>query len=139
MMDRLARLMVLCREYDLLAIYLFGSRADEGLTILQGRDTKGEGSDLDVGVVFRSSEVPVLRLGPLQIDVEEVFAPLRVDLVPLQRVDALFQFEAIEGHRVATGDETAADYYELRVMRRAADLLPIERRLEREEFGASTA
>lgn len=132
------RLDEICREFGLLAVYLFGSRADDGLSVLEGCEVEGEGSDLDVGVVFRDRKVPVVRLGPLQVELEEVFAPLRVDLVPLQRVDALFQFEAIDGHRVAAPDSDAADYYELYVMRRAAELLPIERRLEEEEFGVST-
>jgi predicted nucleotidyltransferase len=133
------RLDAICRELGLRAVYLFGSRADDGLSVLEGRSVDGEGSDLDVGVVFRDREVPVERLGPLQVELEEVFAPLRVDLVPLQRVDALFRFEALDGHRVAAPDPIAADYYELYVMRRAAELLPIERRLEEEEFGVSTA
>lgn len=133
------RLDEICQEFELLAVYLFGSRADDGLAVLEGRTVDREGSDLDVGLVFRSRNVPVERLGPLQVELEEVFAPLRVDLVPLQRVDALFQFEAVDGHRVAAPDEVAADYYELHVMRRAAELLPIERRLEEEEFGVSTA
>lgn len=133
------RLDEICRDFSLLAVYLFGSRADDGLAVLEGRTLDREGSDLDVGVVFREREVPVDRLGPLQVELEEAFDPLRVDLVPLQRVDALFQFEALDGHRVAAPDEVAADYYELYVMRRAAELLPIERRLEEEEFGVSTA
>jgi len=129
----------ICEEYDLLAIYLFGSRADDGLAYLRDETVKGTGSDLDVGVVFRDHEVPVMQLGPLQADLDRLFMPFRVDLVPLQKVDALFQFEAIDGHRVAAPDPVPADYYELYVMRRAAELLPIQRRLEEEEFGVSTA
>jgi predicted nucleotidyltransferase len=126
-------------ELGLLAVYLFGSRADDGMTVLEGDEVDAAGSDLDVGIVFASGTVPVELLGRLQVRFEEVFAPLRVDLVPLQRLDALFQFNAIDGHRVATGDAVAADYFELEVMRRAAEQLPIERRLEEEEFGVSTA
>jgi predicted nucleotidyltransferase len=149
--SRRRRLDQLCREFDLLALYLFGSRADNGLALLDGAAVDAAGSDLDVGVVFRTPqfvadggwgvepEIPLLRLGPLQVELAEVFAPLEVDLVPLQRVDALFAFAAVDGHRVAAPDPVAADYYELLVMRRAAELLPIERRLEEEEFGVSTA
>lgn len=128
-----------CEQFRLLSVYLFGSRADDGLDLLHGKAVEGTGSDLDVGVVFRGDQVPVTVLGLLQADLAEVFTPLQVDLVPLQRVDALFQYEAIEGHRVAAPDSVAADYYELYVMRRAAELLPIQRRLEVEEFGISTA
>jgi len=128
----------ICREYDLLAVYLFGSRADEGLRRLEGEEVSREGSDLDVGIVFRRIDFDVLVLSELQVHFEDLFEPLRVDLVPLQRVDALFQFNAIDGHRVAAPDSTAADEYELVVMRRAAELVPIERQLQIEMFGKST-
>jgi hypothetical protein len=78
-------------------------------------------------------------VGALQVALEEVFAPLRVDLVPLDLVDPLFQFAAVRGERVAAPDSTAADEKELEVMRRAADLLPIQRQLELETFGVSTS
>jgi hypothetical protein len=81
----------------------------------------------------------VRRLGTLQVRLEEVFAPLHVDLVPLDRVDPLFQFSAVRGERVAAPDTTAADEKELEIMRRAADLLPIQRELEREDFGVATS
>lgn len=139
-MGRLAELERVAREHSLLAVYLFGSRGDDGLALLQGRPVEGADSDLDVGVVFRGREEPDFRrLGPLQVALEEVFDPLRVDLVPLQRVDALFQFRAMdEGHRVLATDSDAADLYELYVMNRAEELLPIQRRLEEETFGVST-
>jgi len=42
--------------------------------------------------------------------------------------------------RISTApDPLAADLYELVVMRRGAELLPIERELERDMFGVSTA
>ena len=128
----------LCRDHGVLAVYLFGSRADDGLRLLKGEEVSREGSDLDVGVVFRDPAINFDRLAFLQVGFEDVFAPLRVDLVPLNRVDALFQFAAVDGHRVVAMDVDAADDYELRVMNRAADLLPIQRRIEIERFGVST-
>src|SRR5437870_3549526 len=91
----------LCERFGLAAVYLFGSRADDGLRRLQGEVVAREGSDLDVGVVFRDPRFDPRRLSLLQVACEDLFAPLRVDLVPLQRVDPLFQFRAIDGHRVA--------------------------------------
>jgi predicted nucleotidyltransferase len=132
------RLRALCAEFGLLSVYLFGSRAGDGASRLQGREVDGDGSDLDVGIFGRAGSIDERRLGPLQVALEEVFAPLRVDLVPLDRVDPIFQFAAVRGERVAAPDSTAADEKELEVMRRAADLLPIQRALEREEFGVST-
>ena len=129
----------ICREFELLSVYLFGSRADDGLRLLRGRAVSAEGSDLDVGVFSASRHVEVRLLGELQIALEELFEPLRVDLVPLDRVDPLFQFRAIDGHRVATSDSTATDERELEVMRRAADLLPFQREAELETFGVATS
>lgn len=138
-MERFERLRALCSDFGLMAVYLFGSRSADGRRRLHGDTVYAAGSDLDVGVFGRSGSIPPDRMGALQIALDEVFAPLRVDLVPLDRVDPLFQFAAIQGHRVAAPDSTAADEKELEVMRRAADLLPIQRQLELETFGVSTS
>lgn len=129
---------LICREHGLLAVYLFGSRSDDGLRLLDGEPIASAGSDLDVGVAFRDSDVSFRTLGVLQVQLEDLFDPLRVDLVPLHRVDPIFQFNAIDGHRIAAPDSTAADFYELRVMREASELLPIQRQLEEDFFGTGT-
>ena len=54
-------------------------------------------------------------------------------------LDALLQFAAIGGHRVVATDVARVDRDELDVMRRAAELLPIERWIEHEKFGVATA
>jgi len=138
-MDRLEKLRILCTDFGLIAVYLFGSRGGDGGRRLCGEAVDAAGSDLDVGVFGLAGAIPPERMGALQVVLEEVFAPLRVDTVPLDRVDPLFQFAAIQGHRVAAPDSTAADEKELEVMRRAADLLPIQRQLELETFGVSTS
>ena len=138
-MDRTARLHDICAEYGLLLIYVFGSRTEDGARRIRGKVVDGAGSDLDVGVFGRGGVVAAARLGALQVALEDLFAPLRIDLVPLDRVDPLFQFAAIQGERIAASDSTAADERELEVMRRAADLLPFQRQLEMEKFGVSTS
>jgi len=128
----------ICRDHGILAVYLFGSRADDGLRLLAGETVAPAGSDLDVGIAFRGPGVPFRELALLQVEMEDLFEPLRVDLVPLHRVDPIFQANAIDGHRIAAPDSTAADLYELLVMRQAAELLPIQRQLEEDYFGVST-
>jgi predicted nucleotidyltransferase len=128
----------LCRRHGVVALYLFGSRADDGRRRLAGESVAIGGSDLDVGVLFDDSAIRHRRLDALQVALEEAFAPLRVDLVPLQRVDALVQFAAIDGLRIAATDATRADLFELEVMRRAAELLPLQRQRERDVFGLTT-
>ena len=137
-MDRREELAKLASAHDVLACYLFGSRADDGARALAGGEVDGAGSDLDVGVVFAGA-VPALALASLQVALGDLFAPLRVDLVPLERVDPLFQFRAIDGHRVFVGDEHRVDLFELGVMRHASELLPAQRALERDLFGISTS
>ena len=128
----------IAERFGLLAVYLFGSRAGDGLAVLRGGDPESSPSDLDVGVFFRDPRFDPLLLADLQVALEDLLAPLRVDLVPLDRVDPLFQVRAIDGQRVAAPDSTAADQRELLVMRQAAELLPIERRLQEERFGVAT-
>src|SRR5262245_44659135 len=113
----------LCRDSGVLAAYLFGSRADDGLRLLAGEPVAAAGSDLDVGLVFSDPRFDPRLLSRLQVAFEDLFEPLVIDLVPLQRVDPIFQLGAIEGHRVAATDPAAADRYELVVMSQAEELL----------------
>lgn len=134
-----SRLADVCRQHGVLACYLFGSRADDGKALLDGVASGSPGSDLDVGVLFETGQLPPPRvLARLQVALEDIFAPLRVDLVPLDRVDPLFQFAAICGHRVAEIDASRTSRTELRIMRTAAELLPVQRRLERGHFGGAS-
>jgi len=128
-----------CRGHGVLIVYIFGSRAADGCRLLAGERIERRGSDLDIGVVFERPPGSAGQLAGLQVALEDVFAPLRVDLVPLDQVDPLFQFRAIDGHRVFTSDAHRADVFELNVMRQAADLLPIQRALERDRFGVSSS
>lgn len=128
----------LCDRHGLLAIYLFGSRADDGLRILAGDKQDRAGADLDVGVVHSRLPDDPLALGGLQVELEDIFAPLRVDVVPLRQVDAIFQFNALSGHRIAARDSTRADEYELEIMRQASELVAIQRRNEIDLYGFSS-
>jgi len=128
-----------CRALGVLALYVFGSRAADGMRVLAGEAVDGAGSDLDVGVVFLGRDTDIARLPSLQVALEDACAPLRIDLVPLQRVDALFQFAAVDGERIFAADVNRADLYELVVMRKAAELLPIQREIERDRFGVATS
>ena len=98
-MDRREGLARTCAEHGVAAVYLFGSRANDGLAVLDGAERTGSGSDLDVALLFTAAPAPVRRLAQLQVALEDVFSPLRIDLVPLDRVDPIFQFRAIDGHR----------------------------------------
>ncbi len=136
-MSRRDQLERVCCEHGILAVYLFGSRADDGLRLLCSEEVPHEGSDIDVGIVFPDGAPSLDKLVAAETALAEVFAPLRADVVALQRVDSLFQADAIDGHRVFALDDYAADSYELLVMRKAAELVPIQRAFEIEVFGFS--
>jgi predicted nucleotidyltransferase len=138
-MGRLKALEDIRDKYGLLAVYLFGSRADDGLRLLRCESINPEGSDLDIGIVFLEREPRLTQLGTIQVELSDVFSPLTTDVVPLQKVDPLFQFRAIDGHRIVATDMHRVDLFELDVMRRAAELLPVQRQLEKDLFGVSTS
>src|SRR5690242_1340846 len=79
----------LCRDSGVLAVYLFGSRADDGLRLLAGEPVAAAGSDLDIGLVFSDPRFDPRLLSRLQVAFEDLFEPLIIDLVPLQRVDPI--------------------------------------------------
>jgi predicted nucleotidyltransferase len=133
-MDRHAEIERIAREHDLLAVYFFGSRADDGLRLLRGEPVESAGSDLDVGVVFREEDPSIERLFPVKDALEKLLPEMGLYVVGLQRVDSFFQFNVIQGQRVAASDAYVADIWELRVMRSAAELQAIQRANESEVF-----
>jgi len=116
----------LCRDHGVLAVYLFGSRADDGLRLLRREGVSREGSDLQIGVMVRDDFDPLV-LSQFQEGLQHVFSPLKIDLIPLQDVDALTQFSAIDGHRVAVTDPDVADRLELAAMSMAEEMLWLQR------------
>jgi predicted nucleotidyltransferase len=139
-MSRRPKLREVSGRFGLLAIYLFGSRAEDGIRILHGEPLpRASSSDLDVGLLFADDEAPPEALAELQVVFEDLFAPCRVDLVPVRAVDPLFQFRIIDGDRIFALDARAADRYELEVMRSASELLPWQRQNELERYGISTS
>ena len=51
-----------CRSHGIVAVYLFGSRADDGSRVLAGGGAEGVGSDLDVGLLFSTADPDELRV-----------------------------------------------------------------------------
>ena len=127
------------RRNGILVLYLFGSRAADGERLLRGETVSGEGSDLDVGVVLaQPARDPFLEYGGLYADLIEVFHPLRADVVLLHEANAFLQEAAVRGREVFCADEHRRDLYELEVLRRAGELIPIQRRLEMELYGKTS-
>ncbi len=84
-------------------------------------------SDVDIGVK------PSLKIGfsvkekvNLALSLEDLFSVNRVDLVVIPEVDPFLAVNIIRGERIYSKDEREADEYDLYVLRRAGDLVPLE-------------
>jgi predicted nucleotidyltransferase len=117
-----------CEEYNVTALYVFGSRVDEALRALEDETyvLKTSESDLDIGV-FTLSYFSVEDKINLTLDLENLFNAARVDLVVLQEADPFLAANIIRCERVYAADSYLADEYELFVLRRAGDLAELER------------
>ncbi|HOK20424.1 MAG TPA: nucleotidyltransferase domain-containing protein, partial [Thermosynergistes sp.] len=97
------RLKGICADHDVILVYLFGSQAEAGFRLLEGRNEvpSDQLADLDVGVVTAKPLPPPGQRAKLYSDLynelEEVFKPFRLDLVFLEEHHSVFQFEAIKG------------------------------------------
>ncbi|MFZ5596329.1 MAG: nucleotidyltransferase domain-containing protein [Bacillota bacterium] len=129
-MDKHRVVTEMAAEHDIALIYLFGSRADTGLGILNGARKKNDDplADIDVGVVFKSG-LPAYKKRPaiysfIYNQLEDLFAPFPVDLVFLQETHSVFQANAICGHCIYYLNTDFKETYEENVLRRAADFRP---------------
>jgi predicted nucleotidyltransferase len=118
----------ICRDYDVTALYVFGSRAAEMLRALEDDSYPFEpsASDFDIGILTQST-FSIENKVSLTLELERIFDTARVDLFVLQEVDAFLAANIIRGERVYAADSYIADEYELFVLRRAGDLAELER------------
>lgn len=133
------KISALCKQYNIVLCYIFGSQQEAGLARLEGRQvhTLDPESDIDIAVLFGTPpEDPLEIYARLSLDIEDIMTPFRVDLLFLHEVDHIIQLEAIRGINVYALDERTRDAYEGRVMALAADELEIFKRNERDLFEA---
>ena len=128
MSERMQKLQRVCGGYNIIALYVFGSRAAEALRALEDDSYLFEPSisDLDIGVLTQS-HFSVEGKVILTLDLENLFHAPRVDLVVLQEADSFLAANVVRGERVYAADTYFADEYELFVLRRAGDLAELER------------
>ena len=127
-----AALDALSRAFGLHILYAFGSRGREALAWLDG-DGGGLSpgpSDLDIGVK-PAQPLSARRKVELAVALEDLFDVGRVDLVVLPEADPFLAVNVIRGERLFADNAYLADEYDLYVLRRAADLLPLERERQR--------
>lgn len=128
METRLQRIKQVCRKFQVKALYAFGSRSTEVFQFIQGDapHIQPTESDLDIGALTHRA-LSVDEKVSLTLRLEELFNAPRVDLVILQEADAFLAANIIRGERLYAEDSYLADEYELFVLRRAGDLVELER------------
>jgi predicted nucleotidyltransferase len=123
-----AALEALCRQYGIHILYAFGSRSKEAYAWLAeaGTTLPPGPSDLDVGVK-PAEPMDVRQKVELAVALEDLFGVNRVDLVILPEADPFLATNVIRGERLFADDRYLADEYDLYILRRAGDLLFLER------------
>jgi hypothetical protein len=69
----------------------------------------------------------VRQKSQLTIDLEELFQLTSLDLVVINEADPFLAANIIRDERIFCRDEYMADQYELYILRRTGDLIPLER------------
>jgi uncharacterized protein len=120
----------LARRYGVADLYAFGSRAKEIAGRVRGEEVPSEypQSDVDIGV----RPLPAMHLTArervcLTIDLEDMFAAKRVDLVVISEAPPFLALDIIRGELLYCSDADDQAEYELYVLRRAGDLAPLAR------------
>jgi predicted nucleotidyltransferase len=124
-------LCALAEQYNLLAVYVFGSRADEVAAQVRG-DANVEfthpDSDVDIGVLpAHGHRLTAHDRVRLMLALEDALDVARVDLVILPEAPAYLALDVVRGELLCTTDPDAEAEYQLYVLRRAGDLATFER------------
>ena len=131
MKERKKNLNQIAVKFDLDIIYTFGSHAKEVLEWVEGKGLTFSVpplSDVDIGVKpSLEVELSVKEKVHLALALEDLFSVNRVDLVVVTEADPFLAANIIRGERIYSKDEPEADEYDLYILRRAGDLVPLER------------
>jgi predicted nucleotidyltransferase len=117
-------------RYRLTAIYAFGSRIkDISAAVYEGKMLPSSSlSDMDIAVLPDVNQRLTLRQKVrLTFEFEDIFGVASCDLVNLPEADPFLAVQIIRGDRIYCGDTHRADEYELYVLRRAGDLILLEK------------
>jgi predicted nucleotidyltransferase len=124
------------RRYGLTAVYVFGSRATEIAGRVAGAAACAAGappadhpeSDVDIGVESaRGTRLSAEQRVQLVLELEDLFAVARVDLVVLPEANAPLAAEVVRGELLVCADPDEEAETQLYYLRRAGDLAPYYR------------
>jgi len=120
----------LCRRYQVADLYVFGSRAREieARLSMQPAACQGSDADVDIGILPERMQAwtPAGKVD-MAAELEDLFRVNRVDLVFLPEADPFLAADIIGGKLLYTGDPDRQAEYELYVLRRAGDLMPLKK------------
>ena len=120
----------LSNVYRLTAIYAFGSRAEEVASAISTGETlfSSGSSDIDIALLPEASVRLSLRQKVrFSIEMENLLGVSKCDVIVLPEADPFLSAQAILGERIYCCDTFRADEYELYLLRRAGDLIPLEK------------
>jgi len=134
-------LQAIAADYGLLAIYVFGSRAEEVAALAAGNPVAPAhpDSDVDIGVLPLHHQVLTAQ-DRVRVThrLETLVRAPRVDLVVLPEADAFLAADVVRGELLLAVDLDAEAEAQLYYLRRAADLAPLLREQWRETIGGAT-
>jgi len=134
--DRKERVAQIAAKYGLEIVYSFGSRAKEVLEFLGGtrRGLRKSDSDADLGVLA-GKPLDVQARVQLADELESLLGLPRVDVVLLNEASPALAADIVSGELVFAADPLREAEYQLYVLRRAGDLLPLQREWEKSVLG----
>lgn len=124
------RIAELARSFNLAEIYVFGSRAEEIASNVKGKAVSRAQavSDVDIGVrPLHNVSMTAKDRVRLAVALEDLLDVDRVDLVFLPEADPFLALHIIRGELLYSDDDDNQSRYELYVLRRAGDLVPLKK------------
>ncbi len=128
-----------CKRYNIDLCYIFGSQAEAGKVILDGKVVVSidNESDIDFAVLFtRPPENTLKTYASLSLELQDLVSPFRADLLFLHEADHLIQLEVIKGINIYSHSEELRESYEEKVMMFASSELEIFKLNEKDLFEA---
>lgn len=127
LVNKLIRFEEICKQNGIILAYLFGSQTHNGYKVLNDERVvpKDTLADLDLGIILDDKDRLTGSMYKLHSNLynqlDELFLPLRLDLVFLQETHSVFQFEAIKGICIYAVSGAIKEEYEHNILARAAD------------------
>jgi len=129
--SRNKQLGAIAEEFNLHIFYAFGSQAKEVYEWIKGKVQTLDipfSSDVDIGV----KPAPLKTLSvkekvAVSMALEDLFSVRNVDLLVIPEIDPFLAANIVRGERLYCKDAYEADEYDLYILRRAGDLIPLER------------